>query len=210
MPAKWKWWRKAWFGSEPWSLHLLLQAEAFPTIYHPHHMYHVHPRSFQNPLTTSMINDRKNNWASKERDRGRKMTGKPERGWGPKDLYQDTRGIVQSSVCLFFIYLSLFPALSLFLSPSPGIFLSLWPSGKVSHSQSRIQGAAKARGPRINTSFAGRDLLSFTVSNSSDVEKKRNRIWWKTTHMAFNFPDIWKLFRGHGLLRIPSGAAKYA
>lgn len=35
------------------------------------------------------------------------MTGKPERSWGPKDLYQDTRGIVQSSVCLFFIYLSL-------------------------------------------------------------------------------------------------------
>lgn len=54
-------------------------------------------------LTTSMINDRKNNWASKRRDRGREMTGKPERSWGPKDLYRDTRGIVQSSVCLFFI-----------------------------------------------------------------------------------------------------------
>lgn len=40
------------------------------------------------------------------------MTVKPERGWGPKDLYQDTQGIVQSSVCLFFIYLSLsFPHL---------------------------------------------------------------------------------------------------
>lgn len=161
-------------------------------------MYHVHPCSFQKPLTTSMINDRKNNWASKERDRGRKMTGKPERSWRPKDLYRDTQGIVQSSVCLFFIYLSLF------LSLSPGIFLSLWPSGKVTHSQSRAQGAAKARGPWINTSFAGRDLLSFAVSNSSDVEKKRNRIWWKTTHMAFNFPDIWKVFRGHGPLQIQS------
>lgn len=102
MPAKGKWcliWIRALvFTPSPISWNVS---------YHPCRMYHVHPRSFQNPLTTSMINDRKNNWASKERDRGREMTGKPERGWGPKDLYQDMRGIVQSSVCLFFIYLSL-------------------------------------------------------------------------------------------------------
>ena len=97
-------------------------------------------------------------------------------------------------------------AVSRSLSPSPSILSLAFLCGLREKSLIRsIEDRVLPRpeGLQINTSFAGRDLLSSSVSNSSDVTKKRNRVQCKTPHKTSNFPDTPKVLVGPGPIMSP-------